>query len=53
MGIATLIPHLIEVRCGMAGHRLPKGPMHYVLTTWTSFRPVGQHQGERGGTHVM
>jgi hypothetical protein len=25
------------------GHRMPKGPMPYVLTTWTSFRSVTSH----------
>jgi hypothetical protein len=27
MRIATLMPQLLGVTCGMVGHRLPKGPM--------------------------
>jgi hypothetical protein len=45
MGTSNLIPYLLGFPVWMAGHWLPKGPMPYVLTTWTSFRPVGQHWG--------
>ena len=45
MDIGTLMTHLLGVPVWMVGHRLPKGQMPYVLTTWTSFHPVGQHQG--------
>jgi hypothetical protein len=32
-GTGTLMPHLLGVPVWMVGHRLPKGPMLYVLTT--------------------
>jgi hypothetical protein len=35
MGTGTLMPHLLRVLVWMAVHRVPKGPMSYVLTTWT------------------
>jgi uncharacterized membrane protein len=37
MGIGTLMPILLGVQVWMAGHQLLKGPMPYVLTTWTFF----------------
>jgi cytochrome c oxidase assembly factor CtaG len=36
MGIGTLM--VLGVPVWMAEHRLPKGLIPYVLTTWTSFR---------------
>jgi hypothetical protein len=41
----------------MVGHRLPKGPIPYVLTTWTSFRDVSgwdeedEEGAEKEGVH--